>query len=157
MTASADRQHGYLTPYEVIPTNFETFEQAFVKSFSDLSKRQQWFQNYLGYLEGLKQLIGPGFIQWVDGSFVSKKFNPNDIDFLTFLDFERYEQHEKKIDELRLRRYDRKTGTDGYFVKTYPMGHSLHSIYQLECKRWLFDYTTDAVTKRSKGIIQLNF
>lgn len=150
-------QYGYLMPYEVIPTDFETFERVFVKGFADSSKRQQWFKNYVEYTKELKTLIGTGFIQWVDGSFISQKFNPNDIDFLTFIDFERYELQEKGIEHLRKQRYQRKTGIDGYFVKTYPLGHKLHQIYVIECKRWLFDFTTDSFTKRSKGIIQLNF
>ncbi|WP_273215029.1 DUF6932 family protein [Runella zeae] len=150
-------QYGYLTPYDVIPTDFETFEQVFVKGFSEMSKRQQWFDNYLAYMNSLKQVIGTGFVQWVDGSFVSQKFNPNDIDFLTFIDFERYQRHEKEIEAFRLRRYSRKLGTDGCFVKVYPPDHSLYGIYQIEYKRWLFDFTTEYVTKRSKGTIQLNF
>lgn len=117
MTAAAARQYGYLTPYEVIPTDFETFEQVFVKGFSEMSKRQKWFNNYLSYMESLKQVIGVGFVQWIDGSFISRKFNPNDIDFLTFIDFESYQQHEKEIEEFRLRRYSRKLGTDWLFCK----------------------------------------
>lgn len=157
LTAAADRQHGYLTPYEVILTDFETFEQVFVKEFSEMSKRQRWFNNYLSYMDSLKQVIGADFVQWIDGSFISRKFNPNDIDFLTFIDFESYQQHEKEIEKFRLRRYSRKLGTDGCFVKVYPSNHPLHNIYQIECKRWLFDFTTEYVTKRPKGIIQLNF
>ena len=150
-------QYGYLVPYEVIPADFDTFETVFVKNFSNTSKRHQWFKNYVAYVGELKTLLGTGFTQWIDGSFISQKLNPNDIDFVTFIDFERYEYFEKEIELIRKRRYQRTSGTDGYFIKTYPIGHKLYSIYQLEYKRWLFDFTVDLYNKRPKGIIQLDF
>lgn len=71
-------QYGYLVPYEVIPADFDTFETVFVKNFSNTSKRHQWFKNYVAYVGELKTLLGTGFTQWIDGSFISQKFNPND-------------------------------------------------------------------------------
>ncbi|WP_028525393.1 DUF6932 family protein [Runella limosa] len=150
-------QYGHLFPYEVVPTDFDTFETVFVKNFPSTSKRHQWFKNYVTYVDELKHLLGTGFTQWIDGSFVSQKFNPNDIDFVTFIDFELYERFEKEIELIRKKRYQRTNGTDGYFIKTYPIDHKLQPIYQLERKRWLFDFTMNLYNKRPKGIIQLSF
>jgi hypothetical protein len=146
---------GYLTPYEIIETDLATFEQTFVTAFSELSRRHRLFENYLKYANDLKKLIGTGFTQWVNGSFTTQKFNPNDIDFVTFLDFETYEHFDKEIADFKQRRYTRSMGTDGYFIKVYPPEHRLCHLYEIERKRWLFDFSTDYKTHQSKGIIQL--
>jgi hypothetical protein len=148
-------EYGYLTPYEITEIDLETFEQTFVKAFSELSRRSRLFENYLAYTNDLQNVIGTEFIQWIDGSFTTQKFNPNDIDFITFLDFEIYERFDKEIVDFKQRRYARSVGTDGYFIKIYPQEHRLYYLYEIEKKRWLFDFATDYKTHQSKGIIQL--
>ena len=45
-------------------------------------------KNYIRYSHDLKKLIGAELQQWVNGSFVTLKVNPKDIDFITFLKHE---------------------------------------------------------------------
>ncbi len=148
---------GHLTPYTVIETDLQTFEQMFVLNFSELSKRKKWYLNYLEYVKNLKETIEIDFLQWVDGSFTTLKFNPNDIDFLTFLDFETYEQFDKEVNEFKGRRYSQLQGTDGYFIKVYPPQHRLYRLYELEYKRWIFDFSTNYKNNKSKGFVALKF
>jgi hypothetical protein len=150
-------QYGYLTPYTVIETDLQTFERMFVSDFSKSSKRQKWFDNYLEYVHELQMVLGIGFVQWVNGSFTTRKFNPDDIDFITFLDFDMYEKFENEIETFKKRRYSRHLGTDGYFLKTYPPTHSLYKIYELERKRWIYDFSTNYKNLKPKGFIELKF
>lgn len=152
-------QYGYLTPYEVIPTDFETFEQVFVGGFEESNTRKLIFEAYSGYLNQLRQIVGEGFYQWIDGSFITRKINPNDIDLVTFLNFEQLQQHEKSLNTLRKMRYEGKKYLDNYFVPTYPGEHSNFTFFEIDRLEWLhrFERDTRKKVKHNKGIIQLNF
>ncbi|MEN9612871.1 MAG: hypothetical protein RLZZ628_3685 [Bacteroidota bacterium] len=86
---------GHLVPYTVIETDFERFEKILVYDFPNHSSRYEILSGYKLYLEKLKQIIGNSFFQWVDGSFVTDKLNPNDIDIVTFFRLSNFLQKRK--------------------------------------------------------------
>ena len=71
---------GHLAPYTVIPSTFEAFEGLLVHTFPTHSTRFSLLDGYKRYLERLKTVLNVNFYQWVDGSFVTEKMNPNHID-----------------------------------------------------------------------------
>ena len=78
---------GNLFPYEIIPCDLSEFSSVFVDKFSNSQSRKLHFDRYLKYSTDLKILVDLPFLkQWVNGSFVTLKNNPDDIDFITFLD-----------------------------------------------------------------------
>ena len=77
---------GHLVPYERIALSIEEFEEFFVSSFSEESTRLEIFQNYLKFIEAFRNEITPNFKQWIDGSYVTNKVNPRDVDFVTLID-----------------------------------------------------------------------
>ena len=88
---------GNLTPYDITQFSFETFVEHFVDEFEDSTTRKLIFEQYQRYLLDIRTMITDDFVQWIDGSFVSRKTNPNDIDVVTFLDFDVYETHKALI------------------------------------------------------------
>lgn len=148
-------QYGYLTPAEPIPTDLATFERVFIQEFTRSTKRQTLFDRYLEHNAHLSRFL-PGYTQWIGGSFVSRKLNPNDIDVLTFVDWQLYEQHKGKIDELRQWRLEYPKELDGYFVAVYPENHRQRFLYESDRMQWLFEWgRTHSIPRRSKGIIEL--
>ena len=113
---------------------------------------------YLNYTNQIRDALpaGAALTQWIDGSFVTGKQNPNDIDLVTFVDFALYEQYEPFFDGLRQLRYERKTSVDGYFVKTYPVSHPDYSLYDLDRADWYFRFLTPK-PKGNKGFVTLTF
>jgi hypothetical protein len=93
-------EHGYLTLIDGIETDLSGFKQTFVDYFPLSEKRQFLFHNYLEYLRLFSRKITPHFEQWINGSFVTKKENPNDIDFVTFIDARIFERNEAKLEEF---------------------------------------------------------
>jgi hypothetical protein len=150
-------EFGNLAPYEVQMMELEEFEAFFVGAFGQSSSRRRLFDNYLRYVEELRTTVGAGFWQWVDGSFVANKLNPRDIDFVTFLDGERYERYTKELTAMRAYRLDKERGTDGYFVGVYEPTHARYGDYDLDRREWLFTFGTTRTPKRNKGIVQLNY
>ena len=149
-------KNGNLYPYSIIETDLETFKKIFVSYFPFSSTRKRLFENYLIYLGNLKETVNTGFYQWIDGSFVTNKEDPKDIDFVTFLDFGLYREHEKAISKLLSLRYDTKNGTDGYFVETFPDTHKGYNNFQMDRIEWLHTFGTSRINQ-NKGIIQINF
>ncbi|WP_028526667.1 DUF6932 family protein [Runella limosa] len=70
---------GNLFPYEIIHIDRARFEKIFVDNFSISTSRRPIFNNYLAFIDVLKNNLQTPFYQWIDGSFVTSKQNPNDI------------------------------------------------------------------------------
>ena len=149
-------QFGNLAPYEVQTIDLNTFEAFFVVAFAQSESRRRLFDNYLKYVQELQSFAPTGFYQWIDGSFITNKLNPRDIDFVTFLDWQDYRKNDTAISELRKRRFDKSSGMDGYFVEVFPALHKDFSNFQITRVEWLHLFATSR-TSKSKGIIQLNF
>ncbi|WP_266362937.1 DUF6932 family protein [Tellurirhabdus rosea] len=149
-------EYGHLLPYEPILADLETFEQEFVAAFPASASRRELFLHYCAYVQELKQWLPGGFTQWIDGSFVTRKLNPKDIDVVTFVPYNQYTQHEPIINELRQQRISRKKQIDGYFVKTFPENHRLHHLYVLDRADWLFQFSGTR-DNRNKGFIVIRY
>lgn len=157
--------YGNLFPYKLIETDLETFERIFVTNFKNSDRRKMLFQNYLSYIHNFKNQVSENFYQWIDGSFVTSKLNPNDIDIVTFLSADNYEKNSSKLVDFKGDRIRKEQELDCYFVKEYPVEHKNYEIItRLDYAYWLdfFSKTKPkpnerTVKKHSKGIIQINF
>lgn len=150
-------ENGFLKPYDIIETDLATIEKIFVEDVPLSSTRKAIFESYLSYNEELRKIIPAGFMQWIDGSFVTKKRNPKDIDIVTFVDFEVYNANEKQIDELRRTRQTTNRIIDGYFVKVYSENHKNRNWYDIDRMQWIFTFNQVKNSKLSKGFLQINF
>lgn len=152
-------QYGHLTPYELIETDLSTFEAVFVGEFATSTTRPQIFEAYLSYLEQLKGIIGTEFYQWIDGSFVTQKHNPRDIDFVTFVDFELIKKHEIELNQLRKLRHEGVKFLDNYFVAVYAKSNTKFNVFEIDRLDWLNRFEKDTRKRmiHKKGIIQLKF
>jgi hypothetical protein len=148
--------HGNLTPYEVIMMNVDDVEQEFVKAFPGSERRDLLFKTFLTQLNRFRSEIETEFWVWVGGSFITRKVNPSDLDFVIFLDVDCYNRHEEKTAFFRQQRYLPAKLLDGYFVQVYPVEHRRYNWYESDRLRWLQDFGTN-LAGRKKGIIQLNF
>lgn len=75
-----------LKPYEPIKISVADMKAHSVSEFNS-STRKNNFDKYIRYSDDLKKLLnGQPIRQWVNGSFVTKKINPKDIDLITFVD-----------------------------------------------------------------------
>ena len=156
---------GYLFPYKVIETDLETFESIFVSNFESSNTRKKLFQNYLSYIYDFKNQISENFYQWIDGSFVTSKLNPNDIDIVTFLKANIYQDKTSKLFDFQGEKLKKEQKLDCYFVKEYPVDHKNYEIItHLDSLYWLDSFSkaklkpNERIGKRhSKGIIKINF
>lgn len=153
---------GNLHPYEIIQVSFKDFKKVFVDSFESDSTRQRLFEKYLVYLNDLQQILGADFFQWIDGSFVSTKYNPKDIDLLTVIHYQDYEKNIKEIEKAFSGQNARKLyEVDAYVMGNYPQGHTKYRFTQSDLLYWrsLFGTTRVSRSRRQfrKGFVQINF
>jgi hypothetical protein len=130
--------------------NLEDFENTFVFT----NRRAEIFKNYLEFVDILKGLPIGNFFQWLDGSFVTKKPFPNDLDLVTFVDANAFMRFENRLRVLETDcRWNR---LDAYSVPVYPETTFKHYItrYAMEEKQELFG--SDRLGQ-PKGFIQINF
>jgi len=147
-------ENGYLKPYKVTEIDIITFEKIFVWN----DERKKLFDEYLNYIIFLKEFELGNFFQWVDGSFVSKKIKPNDIDIVTFIEYEKYDFYFKEITKLQ----KQFKGLDTYFVKVFPENHPSEFIYKLDKTEWDFQFSFSRINSKTgksskKGFVQINF
>jgi hypothetical protein len=108
-------------------------------------------------MEKLTLIIGMGFHQWIDGSFVSRKLNPGDIDFVTFINANTFSKNEYLLSRLREDSREKSLRLDGYFVKDYEADHKGFVHSHLDTIQWMNVFTKDSRKGQPKGFIQLNY
>lgn len=145
---------------------FQEFKEAFVTNWAaEDTTRASIFNVFETYIADFQALITPDFITWVDGSFVSnKKSNPNDIDFVSFVDFKVVDDKVELLDE-RSRRLGVKNFygnlIDAYICPVYPENHQKAFYTKSDMLDWQnqFSYTRPNKNKErfSKGFITIKF
>jgi len=118
------------------------------------------FENYLNLIADFSEQISPNFTVWIDGSFVTQKINPNDIDLVIFLEATIFREKETELKSLE--RTYKLEDLDLYFVKIYPENHKKYTAYKLDKADWNFLFTK---TKRhtrtrksfSKGFLSIEY
>ncbi len=153
---------GNLQPYEKVSLSLEEFEDFFVNRLPDNSRRRYIFARYLNFVHDFSEQVSQHFIQWVDGSFVTARERPNDIDFVTFVDYQLFEAKEKLIHEnFRLAGAKKKYEVDAYTVRQYPEEHVKYMLYRSD---WVYWYHWFSQTKKNrikkkypKGFIEIEF
>ncbi len=155
-------EHGYLAPHRGIETDLETFEEVFVKAFPRSERRRWLFDNYLRYTYRFQDEMFAWFEQWIDGSFISQKENPGDLDIVTIFDYQVFEARgEKMTDKFQSYNWERER-IDAYLVYDYPPGHDSFSETILQKNKFLKLYgSTKPKTKGSpvfpKGFLKITF
>jgi len=153
---------GHLVPYERIQLKNEEFKEFFINNFEPDSTRNKIYESYQKYLFNFQKEITSNFIQWIDGSFVTNKMNPNDIDFVTLIDHEIYEKKRDLIDnKFRLKKAKEIYNVDAYTLEIYPEEHKKHSISNIDLVYWdsWFSKTKKNWAKKTfpKGYIEIEF
>jgi len=149
-------KYGHLIPYDVIEIDFSTLEKTFVHNFPNSSTRKILFNNYERFIYRFQDEVFPFFEQWINGSFVTMKENPKDIDIVTFLDYQVYEKRgEATLDKFWTFSLE-DDGIDSYIVKEYPENHQKYLDF-LELKnQWLNTYN-HSNPKKGKEILPKGF
>ena len=155
-------ESGLLDPGIHKPTLHE-FREAFVENFPDSETREALYD---GYLRFSQKCIDDLFVKkhWIDGSYVTKKDNPEDIDIAMTVDASEVIQHVrngKSFDHGQVGYIDylkKEYGCHVFAIMNYPENDSRHnSITKKDEKYWRekWGHTKDQ-KRKEKGFIQFD-
>ena len=149
-------ENGFLKPYQPILADLDTFEAYFVK----FKHRKDIFESYLAFIEDIKKLPIGNFQHWLNGSFTTKKLQPNDLDILMFVETKVFYDIENQLFDLK-EKYKRQA-LDIYFIIKRDENDIDYFHYQSDYANWydLFSKTRarkGSNTRLKKGFIQINF
>ena len=144
-------------PFGIYEMNIDEFENIFTKNKS--TKRKEIMKHYKEYIKDI--INSPYYLNhWIDGSYVTLKKNPNDIDLLTEYDGIKVDNDNKK-EEIEGIIYDAPLKTcntcHSFVVFNYPKSFPEEHEKFLELKsRILFlIFAVNKKTKNPKGFVKL--
>lgn len=143
---------GHLIPYDLITTDWENIELQFAQPFDQFETRQAIYEALRIYLTELKAELAIPLIIWLDGSFTTKKPDPNDVDFVIFVDTDTFQKHQSTIQRYVAKRRELNSLTDGYFVEVFPPNHTSYFVTEADTIEWYHRFGRDR-HKRRKGIL----
>lgn len=88
---------GYLVPYEVQQVSHRTITETFL---GNDHRRLIWAQ-YLQFWQAIVKRQAPLITVWLDGSFVSRKELPNDLDIVCFIEATYLNSQYRQLDQVR--------------------------------------------------------
>lgn len=140
-------QNGYLTPYGTVKVEWGLF----VRTFTHNDHRQNLLGAYEDFLISLSDILPVSHRQWIDGSFISQKSEPGDIDIIVFVPNSHFADVTDNLKQLKSRF---KGLIDCYFVEIFPPDHSKFEIGLSDELDWYHFLRTDR-RKRLKGTLEL--
>jgi hypothetical protein len=148
---------GNLQPYSPMVVDLDTLESEFAVT----EHRKALFEGYLEYVEALKKVLEIPFVQWVNGSYVTLKDTPKDVDVLTWVDYQTFKKKAKELAHFADKDFWQPKGIDCYLGESFPISHKQYTIYEMDYKHWLYDFTRKLDHKSGKylpkGFLELNF
>ena len=150
-----------------IELTFQEFKEQFVTNWAaEDTTRSSIFNVFETYIADFQALITPDFVTWVDGSFVSnKKSNPNDIDFVSFINSKTYDDKtdliNKRFGKFGVKKFYGED-LDAYICPVYPENHQKAFYTKSDTLEWLHQFSHTKPKKVgdksfSKGFITIKF
>ena len=134
-------------PYQEQASTTDTIFHQLVEPFPASLSRATLFHEWGKYNRLLRSVIGEDFRQWINGSFVTQKTNPKDIDLVSFIPYRAYERHEAILDKFWSDAWEAE-GIDAYIVKVYPEDHSNYEKRtRIEQEQWVRRYSATKPTR----------
>jgi hypothetical protein len=134
------------------------FKLVFVDSFGNSKTRTIIFEKYESYISDFKNIIHQEFNHWVNGSYTTKKKDPNDIDIVKMVEFN--EDVNSKQSELRsfltVGGSKEKYLVDGYFIPIYAKDDPRYVITEQGLNHWAQFFGHDR-ENRAKTLFELSY
>lgn len=138
--------------------SMEDFEKQFIKDFATSETRLEIYEQFCEWLNRLTEILPPSYI-WLDGSYLTSKVNPNDLDLVVFYRPEDIVSAEMANDlDSMINKESRKYDCDaylcfslGHLTETQKSNYGNHSIMETY---WMGQFTFDR-SRRPKGMVEI--
>jgi hypothetical protein len=153
---------GFLPFGDPITLSIGEFREIFVDNFPNSVTRKRLFDNWMDYIFDFQHEVFPFFEQWIDGSFISEKLNPVDLDFVTLFDGRVFELRDNSKTLENFWSFSlQKEGLDAYLCPIYEENHpnNRQTLIFLERFRNLYSNSKPNYFEQTyqKGFVQIIF
>jgi hypothetical protein len=153
---------GNIFPYERNKITLTEFEEIFVENFRGSTNRRKLFDAYLRYLNDFQNQISSNFVHWIDGSFVTKKENPNDLDLVSILNFDIVcTKRELLREKFLFKAAQNEYNIDAFLIEQHSISSINRHITEIDSLYWVNWFTKTkpnrAKQKFLKGFIEIEF
>jgi hypothetical protein len=149
---------GNLKPYKPILCGVKDLKEHLVDNIESTTRKDN-YDKYIKYSSDLKALTGCEIKQWINGSFVTQKINPKDIDLISFLDHETIKKLGTKLDPFKPKISWTTYGVDAYILEVYPPNHQFLNFTTSDIAQWTEWFGQTRVTrngiKNKKGFLEI--
>jgi hypothetical protein len=151
---------GNLKPYQPIQSSVTEMKKYLVDQMRTSDTRIENYVRYRKYATALKRLLPDVELkQWINGSFVTRKTNPKDIDLITFIDHSQVKRLGTKLDDFRPERSWDVFEVDAYILEVYPEKSQYYNFTQSDVAYWLDQFGHARVNRRGqkhpKGFLEI--
>ena len=132
---------------------------AFVDPFGGSASRMAIFTGWRMHRESLQNVV-PGMYQWIDGSFVTSKPDPGDIDVVTFIDGVQYDampDWRRALGQSLMLGHGNQQfwNVDSFAVPVVPATHPTHAAYAQAEQYWDDLWSKVRGATRQKGYLEV--
>lgn len=150
---------GNLIPNTNIKCTLQIFHEVFVKDLPS-PKRILLYEAFLKYTSELKEkLDGSEIVCWINGSYTTKKKDPNDLDLVIFVNYGTIDQKEQYLEDFKYPNSLSKFGLDAYIVRVYPRDHKNYPLYIGDEMYWMDKFDKNKRNRNGikvpKGFIEI--
>lgn len=141
------------------PMTVDDVEKIFVTGFPSSNTRQGIIDGYKKHADDLAKIINE-CVQFIDGSFVTNKNDPGDIDMVCLIDGDTVDAlapaEQTKLAALLSGPATKATHKcDAYLVVTYPETHPAYPAARQQRKYWMGEFGFDR-QDHPKGIVTID-
>lgn len=129
-----------------IPSTLEVLNEKFAWN----NHRKNLLKEFHYFVDEFKIVTHTKTILWLNGSFVTTKVYPNDIDLVLFIDTAIYQANFIFYKNIR----SKYTNIDSYFIEIFPIGHTKYQHGEFDKLEFWHLFSKDRI-RRSKGFIEL--
>lgn len=148
-------EFGNSKPYGLISLSMEECENIFVVNFPTSNTRIDNWDGLQRFNTDLKTILKCPLKQWIDGSFVTNKLNPNDIDLVSFINELDFVPSLSLFDMNRSDGYPKKQyNIDGYVIIDLPESHPYYAKMEEQINYWKDFFSTDR-EDNPKSIVEI--
>lgn len=149
-----------LLPSDIYCTSEATIESAFVDAVKNSRTRRTIFEGLCQWRRDAIEARVDEAIQWIDGSFVESKIDPNDVDVVTFIEYEALNTLPVCAKTFIARwmscgRAQDKYRVDSYFQAYCDTDHEYYAVWSDKQRVYKELFGSTKTSGKSKGFLEL--
>lgn len=148
-----------LLPTGLVKVTAEQVHEHFVVPFTTSTTRQRLYDQWLLHRQAIEAIV-PIERQWLNGSYVTGKVDPGDVDAVTFIDGEAVDAldppRQAILADLTAGHSTRnRWGVDSFMVATYAEGHPDRAAARKVEGSWRRMWTNVKGSTLTKGFLEV--